>query len=126
MMPDAFTMNSGDDSFSACRFPAAIASALAALSRRTNSLNATHSSSFSRMVDGCHTPWPVIEVPVVLRGDIRMSFVFVWTTPVSAAPGVGHTERCLSTHRELPKLWKLRRFDQFLGLLGFGLDFEQR
>src|SRR5258706_202577 len=81
--PDGLTMNSDDDSLSGLRVPAAIAAALRAFSRWTNSLNATHSSSFSRTWDGCHTPWPVIEVPVVVRGDI--------------ARGVGHTEAGLST-----------------------------
>jgi len=40
------------------------------LSRRTNSLKATHSSSLVRTLSGCHTPWPVIEVPVVIRDAI--------------------------------------------------------
>src|SRR5262245_53155536 len=106
-MPDALRMNSDDDSLSATRLPAAISSAWRALSRRTNSLNATHSSSLLRMLDGCHTAWPVIEVPVVVRGDMRVTFIFVWTTPVSAAPGVGHTERCLSTAENFLRVWKL-------------------
>ena len=45
-MPDALTMNSATTSLSGSRVPAAIASACFAFSRRTNSLNATHSSSF--------------------------------------------------------------------------------
>src|SRR4051812_23487280 len=53
-------MNSDDDSLSGL-------SGCAALWRRTNSLNAATSSSFVRTLAGCHTPWPVIEVPVVCR-----------------------------------------------------------
>src|SRR4051812_25606193 len=66
-MPDALTTQSGVESRSARWVPAAIASAFFALSRRTNSLNAAHSSALSRTVSGCQTPYPVIEVPVVIR-----------------------------------------------------------
>jgi hypothetical protein len=55
-MPEALTIHSGVDSRSGARVPAAIASALCALSRRTNSLNAAHSSSLLSTVGGCHTP----------------------------------------------------------------------
>src|SRR3954447_15440042 len=66
-MPDALTIHSGVDSRSGSRVPAAIASAVFALSRRTNSLNATHSSSLLSTAGGCHTPKPVMEVLVVVR-----------------------------------------------------------
>jgi hypothetical protein len=68
-MPDAFSMNSGDDGLSAGCVPAAIAAAFFSFSRRTYSLKATHSSSFSRTCSGCQTPEPVIAVEVVRRGD---------------------------------------------------------
>src|SRR5688572_11406414 len=98
-MPDALTMNSGDDSLSGSRVPAAISAACFALSRRTNSLNATHRSAFVRTLVGCHTEWPVIEVPVVVRGDISARTLCSWKpAKVSAAPGVGHKDRELSTH----------------------------
>src|SRR5262249_42160564 len=65
--PDAFTMNSEVDSLSAARVPAEIASACLALSRRTNSLKASTSSSFVSVVSGCQTPWPVMAMPVDVR-----------------------------------------------------------
>src|ERR1700743_1426879 len=67
-MPDAFSMNSGVDSRSGSCLPAAIASAFFAFSTRTNSLKAAHSSWLFSVVGGCHTPCPVIEVLVVIRG----------------------------------------------------------
>src|SRR5262245_10249459 len=69
-MPEAFSMNSGDDSFSGSCVCAAIASAWRALSRRTKSVNATHSAAFESECGGCQTPQPVIVVPVVVRGDM--------------------------------------------------------
>src|SRR5512138_1083777 len=71
MMPDALTIHSGVDSRSGSCSPAAMRSAFLALSRRTNSLKAAHSSGFSRTVSGCHTPHPVIEVLVVVRAMTR-------------------------------------------------------
>jgi hypothetical protein len=65
-MPDAFSMNSGVDSRSSVNVPAAISAARAAFSRRTQMLNASHSSALPKSVGGCHTPDPVIAVPVVL------------------------------------------------------------
>jgi hypothetical protein len=57
-------MNSGLDSFSGSNVPAAISLARRAFSRRTNSLNATHSSAFVMTLSGCQTPDPVMAVPV--------------------------------------------------------------
>src|SRR5665811_94948 len=66
LIPDALSMNSGDDSWRGGWAPAALA-------RRTNSLNAMHSSSFVRICSGCQTPAPVIAVPVVIRApDIHL------------------------------------------------------
>src|SRR5262245_42579441 len=70
-MPDAFSMKSGVDSRSGVKVPAAISAAWAAFSRLTQTLKAWHSSSLVTRVSGCHTPDPVIAVPVdplIMRG----------------------------------------------------------
>src|SRR5678816_1870661 len=67
MMPEALTTHSGVESLIGCLVPAAISAAFLRFSRRANSLNVAHSSSFSRTVSGFHTPCPVIEVLVVVR-----------------------------------------------------------
>jgi hypothetical protein len=72
-MPLAFSTNSGVDSLIATRVPAAISAACSALSRLANSLNALHSSALVSTSGGCHTPQPVIEVPVVVVRDIGRS-----------------------------------------------------
>src|SRR5580765_8328142 len=85
-MPDAFSMNSGDDSFSCAPF---------AFSRRTYSLNATHSSSFVSTCSGCQTPAPVMAVPVVMRDMPR-----VLTRSVMIAPWPGQTSVTMRAYDE--------------------------